>query len=113
LGPYLLLPHVICPSLLSRDLIELDVERRRSAGEDAGPPDYTPVTRSLVKGVMERAQLLLNVTIAQNDYSTTTEKKVHDDAHAVTSPTLAYARSVSAPPMTVEISIRWAALEQH
>jgi len=39
----LLLPHVICPSLLSRDLIELDVERRRSAGEDAGPPDYTPV----------------------------------------------------------------------
>jgi len=32
-------------------------------------------TRSLVKGVMERAQLLLNVTIAQNDYSTTTEKK--------------------------------------
>ena len=97
---------------------------------------------------MERAQLLLNVTIAQNDYSTTTEKKgvhvsvlisavigansifslansplppslrpslcvVHDDALAVTSPTLAYARSVSAPPMTVEISIRWAALEQH
>jgi len=26
-----------------QDLIELDVERRRSAGEDAGPPDYTPV----------------------------------------------------------------------
>ena len=32
---------------------------------------------------------------------------VQDDTLAVTSPTLTYARSVSAPPMTVEISTRW------
>ena len=38
---------------------------------------------------------------------------VQDDTLAVTSPTLTYARSVSAPPMTVEISTRWVSCKEN
>ena len=44
--------HRLSP-LLSRDLIELDVERRRTAGEDTGPPDYTPLV-GLVVSTLEQ-----------------------------------------------------------
>ena len=40
---YCVCVHAASHPLLSRDLIELDVERRRTAGEDTGPPDYTPL----------------------------------------------------------------------
>ena len=64
--------------------MELDVERRRAVGSTDSPADPTPVvcvcvrvcarndcvvslqTRQLVAGVMERARLLLSVTIARS-----------------------------------------------
>ena len=41
---------LIC--LSARDLMELDVERRKTAGKDAGSLDYTPVVGSCVCLVM-------------------------------------------------------------
>ena len=62
-------------------------------------------TRDLVRGVIERAQLLLSVTLVHEETTPLTSpvaKEVHDDALTVTSPSVAYARSFSAPPTNYE-----------
>ena len=62
-------------------------------------------TRDLVKGVIERAQLLLSVTLVHDETTPLTSpvaKEVHDDTLTVISPTVAYARSFSAPPTNYE-----------
>lgn len=62
-------------------------------------------TRELVKGVIERAQLLLSVTLVHDETTPLTSpvaKEAHDDTLTVTSPTIAYARSFSAPPTNYE-----------
>ena len=43
---------VVIVCLSARDLMELDVERRKMAGKDAGTLDYTPVVGSCVCIVM-------------------------------------------------------------
>ena len=54
---------------------------------------------------MERAQLLLRVTLIHDDASPLTSpvaKDAHDDLLSVSSPTVAYARSFSTPPTNYE-----------
>ena len=43
---------VVIVCLSARDLMELDVERRKTAGKDASTLDYTPVVGSCVCIVM-------------------------------------------------------------
>ena len=107
----------------------MDVEKRRA--ENKEQEDLTPVvcvwceshslpliplpiqTRGLVKGVMDRAHLLLRVTIAHHhhhgqyhhQYSDTTQvhgSHSHDDV--ITSPVATFARSMSVPPPAMEPS---------
>lgn len=40
--------RIVIVCLLARDLMELDVERRKTAGKDAGTLDHTPVVGSCV-----------------------------------------------------------------
>ena len=88
--------------------MELDVEKRKSGRLSDSPPDSTPVvcsnsvcvcvclarlctlqTRQLVAGVMERARLLLSVTIATDhtpsllSYTSTEEEKGIDTNHKI------------------------------
>ena len=63
-----------------------------------------------MKGVKERAELLLNVTIASEDYTVTSPREgkpsSRDDTLTVTSPTTSYVRSISAPPTAFEFGLR-------
>ena len=55
--------------------------------------------------MIERAQLLLKVTLVHDDVASLASpvaKEAQDDSLTVTSPTLAYARSFSAPPTNYE-----------
>ncbi len=145
-------------------MIELDVEKRRSAGDGGKSTDYSPVvrihvasldhscntcththirthaltthtcththihahtrthtrthirthmhthtqTRNLVKGVTERAVLLLNVTISQDAFSRSASTEDHRNSRDdfLSTPTSDYARSLSAPPLTAEFGLR-------
>lgn len=70
-----------------------------------------PQTRALVKGIQERAELLLNVTISHDNQPSsggTNMVVVKEDLLFPTSPTnLGYTRSISAPPSTTELNIRY------
>lgn len=62
----------------------------------------------LVKGVQERAELLLNVTISQDAFSrsTSTEEHIASQDDYWPTPTSDYTRSLSAPPLTAEFGFR-------
>ena len=55
--------------------------------------------------MIERAQLLLSVTLIHEEttpLASPVAKEAHEDTLAITSPTVAYARSFSAPPTNYE-----------
>ncbi len=122
------------PLPLTRDMIELDVEKRKSAGEGK-PVDYSPVvcgdrvyffsdpsrassplpppslpaqTRSLVKGVLARAELLLHVTVSQDAFSrsASTDERRSSQEDSWIMPSGEFGRSLSAPPLTAEFGLR-------
>jgi E3 ubiquitin-protein ligase HECTD4 len=99
-----------------QDIMELDVEKRKSLASTDSIADHTPVTRQLVAGVMERARLLLSVTIARGhtpslasytstDGDSSSSAADQGDSGSIV-PMLAYVRSISAPPITAEYAVR-------
>ncbi len=63
-------------------------------------------TRTLVKGIQERVQLLLNITISHTEGSASVKEGGGMAKEDLLSSGSTYTRSISAPPSTVDVSIR-------